>query len=224
MAPVPPRPLPPRPLTFQASDGSTLRYLLHLPPAHEQGGRRWPVILCLHGAGERGEEIERVLRHGLPRELESRPDYPAIVVAPQCPGQTTWLDHVTALLELLAEVESRLHGDPERVHVTGLSMGGMGTWLLGVCAPERFASLVPVCGLVPPLEGFFDLLGGLKDKRVWAFHGVLDPMVSVEETLGIVSTLRRLGGRPRVTLYPDVGHRAWEPAYADPELLAWFLR
>jgi predicted peptidase len=200
-----------------------LRYLLHLPPGHEQGGRRWPVVLCLHGAAERGEEIQRVLRHGLPREVQTRVDYPAIVVAPQCPGQTTWLDHLQGLLELLAEVESRLHGDADAVHVTGLSMGGMGTWALGVCAPGRFASLVPVCGLVPPIEGFHELLENLRDKRVWAFHGVLDPVVSVEETLGIVSALKRLGGRPRVTLYPDVGHRAWERAYADDELLRWFL-
>jgi predicted peptidase len=215
--------VPPRPLTFRAADGSELRYMLHLPPRHEAGGRRWPVVLCLHGAGERGEEIERVLRHGLPHVIERRPDYPAIVLAPQCPGQTTWLDHVEALLELLAEAESRLAGDPERVHVTGLSMGGMGAWLLGVCAPERFASVVPVCGLVPPVEGFFELLAGLREKRVWAFHGALDPVVSVDGTLQIVAALRRLGGHPRVTLYPDVGHRAWEPAYADPELLRWFL-
>jgi predicted peptidase len=220
--------VPPRPLTFRASDGSELSYLLHLPPGHAAAGdgaarTRWPLVLFLHGAGERGHDPARVLRHGLAKRLRTLPDYPAIVISPQCPGQTTWVDHLLPLLELLAEAESRLRGDPDRVHVTGLSMGGMGAWLLGALAPERFASVVPICGLVPPVESFFELLEGLKTRRVWAFHGVEDPVVPVDHTLAIVEALRRRGGQPRLTLYPDVGHRSWEPAYDDAELLRWFL-
>jgi len=215
--------VPPRPLTFRASDGSALSYMLHLPPEHGTVHKRWPLVLFLHGAGERGDDPARVLRHGLPKNLLAMPDYPAIVLSPHCPGQSTWLDHVLALLELLAEAESGLHGDADRVHVTGMSMGGMGAWMLGALAPERFASVVPVCALVPPFDGFFDLLEGLSSRRVWAFHGVEDPVVPVAHTLAVVDALKRLGGRPRLTLYPDVGHRSWAPAYADPELLRWFL-
>jgi predicted peptidase len=218
----------PRPLTFVAADGSRLPYLLHLPPGHAAPGwggprRRWPVILFLHGAGERGADPAKLLRTGLPALLLRRPDLPAVVVAPQCSAETTWLDHVEGLLELLADVEANLAGDASRVHLTGLSMGGMGAWLLGALAPERFASVVPICGPVPPLEGFLQMLGALADTPVWAFHGAQDEMVPVRHTLAAVEALERAGGRPRLTIYADVGHRSWEPAYADPALWRWFL-
>jgi predicted peptidase len=102
-------------------------------------------------------------------------------------------------------------------------MGGMGAWLLGAVAPERFASVVPICGPVPPLDGFLDMLAALSTTPVWAFHGALDDMVPVTHTLAAVEALERAGGRPRMTIYPDVGHRSWEPAYADPALWRWFL-
>ncbi|MFM8979241.1 MAG: alpha/beta hydrolase-fold protein, partial [Planctomycetia bacterium] len=153
----------PRALSFHARDGTRLRYLLHLPPGHvapqpgapqpaarhagalQAGG--WPLVLCLHGAGERGEEPAGVLVHGLARRLLDDPGFPALVLAPLCPAEATWLELAPALLELLDEAAGRLGADPARVHVTGLSMGGMGAWWLGLLAPERFASVVPVCGL-----------------------------------------------------------------------------
>ena len=181
------------------------------------------MILFLHGAGERGSDPQRLLRAGLPQRLTHQPGFPAIVLAPQCPRRTTWLDHLEAVEGLLDEVVGTLHGDPDRVHVTGLSLGGMGAWLLATRAPQRFASVVPICGPVPPLPGFPAAVGALQSVAVWAFHGIEDPMVSVRHTLAMVDVLERAGGRPRVTLYADVGHRAWELAYADPDLGTWFL-
>lgn len=214
-----------RSLTFLASNGTRLPYLLHLPPGHSGGGRRWPYVLFLHGAGERGDDPGRLLRpgKGLAADLAHRADYPAIVVAPQCPHRTTWLDHLRALMELVTEGQTDLHADPDRTHLTGLSLGGMGAWLLGARNPRRFASVVPICGSVPPLEGFPGAVGALKDVPVWAFHGVEDPIIPVGHTLAMVDALEKAGGRPRLTLYADVGHHAWGHAYAEPELHAWFL-
>ena len=144
----------PRALRFQAADGTRLSYLLHLPPGHAQArARAWPLLLCLHGAGERGHEPAGVLVHGLPRQLLEEPGFPAVVIAPLCPAEHTWLELAPVLLALLDEAVLRLHADPARVHVTGLSMGGMGAWWLGLLDPARFASVVPVCGLVPPVAG-----------------------------------------------------------------------
>lgn len=214
----------PRALTFHASDGTRLRYLLHLPPGHAgPDARGWPLVLCLHGAGERGAGIAGVLVHGLPGQLLEEPGFPAVVLAPLCPADHTWLELGPALLELLDEAVLRLRADPARVHVTGLSMGGMGAWWLGLLDPGRFASVVPVCGLVPPVAGLRARLARLATRPVWAFHGEDDPVVPVAESLRMVGWLRELGGAPRLTTYRHVGHAAWQPAYADPGLRAWLL-
>lgn len=139
-------------------------------------------------------------------------------------GADDWLDHAEALLELLDEALPTWKADPLRVHLTGLSLGGMGAWWLGCAAPTRFASIVPICGSVPPRPGYPAAVGALKDSAVWAFHGALDPVVPVHHTLALVEALRAAGGRPRLTVFSDVGHRAWEPAYDDPELRRWFTR
>lgn len=213
----------PRTFPFQSSSGSRLPYVVHVPPGHASGGRRWPLVLFLHGALERGDDPARVLSTGLPAELLRDPAFGAVMIAPQCSSSTTWLDHGDGLLELLDEAERLWSVDASRVHLTGLSLGGMGAWMLGARAPERFASIVPVCASVPPRAGFPGAVAALKDVPVWAFHGALDPVVPVQHTLQLVETLRRAGGRPQMTLYADVGHRAWEPAYADPALKAWFV-
>lgn len=212
----------PRAFTFLSSAGTRLKYLVHRPPGHERSDRLWPLVLFLHGAMERGEDPAAVLRTGLPAEVARDPTFGAVMIAPQCSAETTWLDHGAALLELLDEAIAGWRVDPARVHLTGLSLGGMGAWLLGTQAPSRFASVVPICGSVPPRAGFPAAVGALKDVPVWAFHGVLDPVIPVRHTLALVEALKRAGGRPRLTLFPDVGHRAWDPAYADPELKAWF--
>lgn len=215
--------MPPRVLTFVAHDGTRLPYLLHLPPGHAGSGRRWPLVLFLHGAGERGDDPLRLLHLGFPARLAADPEFPAIVLAPQCSRETTWLDHQRALMDLVTEAEVHLGADPVRLHVTGLSLGGMASWLLAARHPRRFASVVPICGSVPPFHDFPDAVAALRDVPVWAFHGVEDPVVPVAHTLALVDALERAGGRPRLTLYADVGHHAWEPAYAEPELRAWFL-
>lgn len=212
-----------RAFTFVASDGTQLPYLLHLPPRHHGGSGGWPLVLFLHGAGERGDDPVAVLRAGFPARLRDDPAFPAVVVMPQCAPGKTWLDYEGALLELLDEAERHLATSPRRVHVTGLSLGGMAAWYLGARHPERFASIVPICGSVPPFPDFPQAVGALRRTPVWAFHGVEDPVVPVAHTLVLVEALRRAGGHPRLTLYADLGHVSWDAAYADPALVGWLL-
>lgn len=208
---------------FQTRLVTTVRYgyLLHLPPGYGQDpGQRWPLILFLHGAGERGSDVQRVKKHGIPKLVEEQPDFPFIAVSPQCPEERFWSSEVEGLLALLDEITAHYAVDAERIYVTGLSMGGFGTWSLAMAAPERFAAVAPICG------GFYGptrLVERLKNLPVWAFHGVKDPVVAFEQSERLVKALQDVGGDVRFTAYPEAGHDAWSETYANPELYAWFL-
>ncbi len=199
-------------------------YLLFLPDGYGQDpARRWPLILFLHGAGERGDDIWRVAIHGPPKVDTVKAGFPFVVVSPQCPEGRTWSNDL--LLALLDEVEAQYAVDPHRVYLTGLSMGGYGTWSLGLSHPERFAAIAPICGggaMIGPMLADRKPLASLP---VWAFHGAKDPVVPVEESRRMVRLLQRLGARDvKLTVYPDAGHDSWTRTYADPELYAWFLK
>lgn len=197
-----------------------LDYLLHLPPGYSRK-QRFPLILFLHGSGERGSDIRMVAHQGLPRYIEDHPEFPFITVSPQCPEHSTWFTHANAVLLLLDEIIKRYAVDPARVYLTGLSMGGYGAWYLGSEHPERFAAVVPVCGGFNAMLGYPERVCGLRYTPVWAFHGAKDKIVPPSETRILVRTLRRCGGRVKFTLYPDAGHDCWTRAYADPRLYAW---
>ena len=189
--------------------------LRYLPPDYA-AGQDWPLVLFLHGAGERGTDAEAVARHGLPRRIAEGAHFPFVMLAPQCPAGQWWeLEPLTALLDDALE---RYALDPSRIYVTGMSMGGYGTWHLGIRHPERFAALAPVCGGAPPA-----LAEKLRAMPVWAFHGVRDEVVPVSESDRIVAALRTVGNPVRYTRYPDLAHDCWTRAYADDELYAWLL-
>lgn len=199
-------------------------YLLHLPEGYgADPERRWPLLLFLHGAGERGDDVWRARTHGPPRPGQEGADFPFIVVTPLCPEGAIWSNDL--LLALLDEVEASHAVDPRRVYVTGLSMGGFGTWRLGLSHPERFAAIAPICGggeFIVPLLADKTLLASLP---VWAFHGAKDPVVPLEESRRMVDVLRRLGSQEvRFTVYPEALHDSWTETYANPALYAWFLR
>lgn len=194
-----------------------LRYLLYLPRDYQAaGGRRWPLALFLHGRGEQGTDLELVKRHGLPRLLESRHDFPAIVVSPQClPGE--WWSP-PALHALLDEIEAHHAVDPDRVYVTGLSMGGFGTWALAIDRPDRFAAIAPICGGGEPIGAW-----RLVNLPVWAFHGDADEIVPLRRSEEMIAALRRHGGAPRFTVYPGVAHDSWTRTYDNPALYEWLF-
>jgi len=199
-----------------------LRYLLFLPreyKAREQRGEKWPLILFLHGMGERGDDLERVKIHGIAKIVETQPDFPFIALSPQCPDGNMWWHHILTLKGLLDEVLADYAVDPQRVYLTGLSMGGYGTWSLAMAYPELFAAIAPICG-----GGMPEWVVALKEVPVWAFHGAEDPLVPLERGQRLVDALRAWGGDVRFTVYPGVGHDSWTQTYENPELYEWFLQ
>jgi predicted peptidase len=197
------------------------KYLLHLPPGCEPGGRsaekRRPLILFLHGAGERGDDLELVKRHGIPKIAGARPDFPFIAVSPQCPAGGWWSSDV--LVALLDEIERRHPVDKDRIYATGISMGGFGTWQLALDQPRRFAAIAPICGRGNPL-----LAHRIAHLPVWTFHGAKDKVVPPAASAEMVRALRKLGARPRFTIYPDAAHDSWTRTYENPRLYAWLLK
>jgi predicted peptidase len=213
-------------------------YLLSHPRDYaDNPGRRWPLLLFLHGAGERGSDLAQVAKHGPPKLLDpsfSGSHDPAaralaesfIVVSPQCPQFEVWNDE--RLLALLDELLPRLHADLSRVYLTGMSMGGFGTWSLAVRHPQRFAAVAPVCGGgrtadVQAAEG--ERRAALLTLGVWAFHGENDCVVPLEESQRMIAAMKAAGATDvRLTVYPGCDHDSWTGTYANPELYAWLLR
>ena len=205
-------------------------YLLFLPRGYDaSSGKRWPLILFLHGAGERGSEIWKVAKHGPPKIASRSTNFPFIVVSPQCPDGKFWSEDL--LLALLDEVTNKYAVDGRRIYLTGLSMGGFGTWNLGLSHPERFAAIAPVCGggetiLLTLARDFeHEKLPWLKTMGVWAFHGAKDPTVTADESEHMVNALKKIGcADVKLTVYPEAQHDCWTDTYQNPELFAWFLK
>ncbi|NLF01455.1 MAG: prolyl oligopeptidase family serine peptidase [Anaerolineales bacterium] len=206
---------------FVGGSGGQVRlgYLLYLPSGYGGGAQQtWPLILFLHGMGERGDDLEAVKTHGIPKELDRMADFPFIVVSPQCPEDTYWPQETAALTMMLDDVMARYPVDRSRVYLTGLSMGGFGTWALAAIHPERFAAIAPICGGGDP-----QWASALKDIPVWAFHGAQDDVVPLIRSEEMVRALEQAGSQVRFTIYPELGHDAWTVTYQNPELYAWFL-
>jgi predicted peptidase len=197
-----------------------LGYLLFLPDDYKAAaGRKWPLIFFLHGMGERGNDLNLLKVHGIPKIVENRPDFPFVSVSPQCPDQTIWSDHHGILRAMLDEISSEYAIDERRIYLTGLSMGGYGTWSLSTAYPELFAAIAPICGGGCPQKA-----RRLRQIPVWAFHGERDDVVKIEESRQMVEALRACGGTVRFTVYPGVGHDAWTRTYENHRLYAWFLQ
>ncbi len=204
-----------------------VNYLLFLPKGYDaKAEKRWPLMLFLHGAGERGTDVWKVTTHGPPKYVGTHPDFPFILVSPQCPERQIWSREV--LLGLLDEITRKYAVDPGRVYLTGLSMGGYGTWDLGLTHPERFAAIVPICGggqIISVLLSSRDNAQALKTLGVWAFHGGKDPVVPLEESQRMVDALKKVGAQDvKLTVYPEAGHDSWTETYNNPELYDWLLK
>jgi predicted peptidase len=202
-----------------------LDYLLFLPQGYSKRGEPAPLMLFLHGAGERGTNVQKVAAHGPPKIVATKKDFPFVLVSPQCPPDRTWRDD--ELLALLDEVIARHNVDTNRVYVTGLSMGGYGSWSLGTKYPERFAAIAPICGggeQIPVLLASAQKRAALRGMGVWAFHGAKDRLVPVEESQRMTNALMRAGCTDvKLTIYHDAEHDSWTPAYNEPEIWNWFL-
>jgi poly(3-hydroxybutyrate) depolymerase/prenyltransferase beta subunit len=204
--------------TLKTSSGER-KYTLFLPRGYD-GSKAFPVVLFLHGAGERGDDGVRSAQVGLGAIINGRPDdFPVIGVFPQ--ARKTWAadsEDAAAALAALDEVMTCFKTKPDQVILTGLSMGGAGSWQLGAAHPERFSAIVPVCGFSRP-----DTATALKDRPIWTFAGDDDSAKIVGQTRALIVALREAGARPRFTEYRGVGHNSWDRAYSDPSLVAWML-
>jgi predicted peptidase len=204
-----------------------LDYLLFLPKGCEaQSAKKWPLILFLHGAGERGTNLWQVAVHGPPKIVREKPDFPFIVVSPQCPSGRLWSDE--ELLGLLDDVTAKYAVDPSRVYLTGLSMGGFGTWSLGLSKPERFAAIAPICGGGDALKVLLaepKKAAAIRSLPVWAFHGAKDPVVKLEESQRMVDALQKAGCKEvQLTIYPEAQHDSWTETYSNPKFYEWLLQ
>ncbi len=193
-------------------------YLLYLPQDYTaDSGKRWPLVLFLHGAGERGSDVNMVKLHGPPKLVAEGRKFPFILVSPQCPAKTRW--NPDALNALLDEIVSQYSVDPDRVYLTGLSMGGYGTWDLASAYPNRFAAIAPICGGGAPWVARTELA----KMPAWVFHGDQDQTVPIVFAEKMVEALRKVNAPVRFTVYPGVGHDSWTETYNNPEFYDWLL-
>jgi predicted peptidase len=209
-----------QPGTQQAAQLNTqvkvqMDYLLYLPKDYEEQ-ESWPLLLFLHGSGERGDDLELVKKHGPPKLIAAGKDFPFIVVSPQCPKERRW--EPIELVALLDDISKKYKVDPDRIYVTGLSMGGFGTWELASFAPGRIAAIAPICG-----GGEKYWVKQFAQLPVWAFHGAKDASVPLERSQMMIDELKKNGGDPKLTIYPEAGHDSWTETYENPELYTWLL-
>ena len=207
-----------------------------MKPKDYDAGKKYPLVLFLHGAGERGEDNTVQLVHGMAdfASEENRAKYPCFVLAPQCPAGKKWAevdwsasthkqpekpsDPAQNTLELMDVLAKDFSIDPTRLYITGLSMGGYGTWDLISRFPEKFAAAAPVCG-----GGDETQAERLIKIPIWAFHGDKDTAVKPERSRNMIAAIKKAGGEPRYTEYAGVGHNSWVKAYHDPELMSWLF-
>ena len=221
--------------------GRSYRYQVYVP-ADFRSKKSWPVILFLHGSGERGSDGLLQTDVGLPHAIRQNSlRFPFVVVIPQCVKDKIWGApemEAQAMAALEASIKE-FHGDRRRIYLTGMSMGGYGTWQFAIDHPGKFAALVPVCSGVRPPHDFPELLVKLPADAnnepytevarrvgktpVWIFHGDEDQSVPVEESRHMVAALKAAGADVKYTEYPGAGHNSWDKAYAEPELVPWLL-
>ena len=217
------------------------RYQVYVP-REWTGNKRWPVILFLHGAGERGDDGLAQTQVGIATAIRLHADrFPCVVVMPQC-RRGLWWPHPEMAAQALAALEKTVKefkGDPDRVYLTGLSMGGYGTWSLAYRFPGKFAALAPICGGVrpparspaqpdspfadPKIDPYTLVAGKVGKTPVWMFHGDADQAVPVDESRKMNQAIKTAGGVVKYTEYAGVGHNSWDKAYADPEFMPWLL-
>jgi len=220
---------------FTGSDGKILKYRL-MKPAAEAGKEKLPLVLFMHGAGERGNDNGSHLKNGIMvfAKSENRAKFPCYVVAPQVPNGQMWVDTPWSLdkhtipekptetmrlsMELLVALQKEFNIDAKRLYVTGVSMGGFGTWDAISRWPTIFAAAVPCCGGADEAKAPV-----IAKIPVWTFHGDKDGVVKTIRSRNIVAALKAAGGTPKYTEYPGVGHDSWNGAYAEAELLPWLF-
>lgn len=221
-------PLPSQKLKFSVTRKVEMQYLFYLPKDYKaRGKQKWPLMLFLHGAGERGTNVQRVGIHGPMKLVRQGKDFPFIIIAPQCPEGQRWQNDL--LLGLLEQVTKKYAVDRKRIYLTGLSMGGFGTWSLGTARSDMFAAIAPICGGGQPIEillaGYGKAANPVARLPVWAFHGAKDSVVPLEESERMLAAMKKAGAKnAKLTVYPEANHDSWSETYNNPEFYEWLLK
>ncbi len=201
--------------TYKPADGSQgYRYLLYLPKGETNENK--PLLVFLHGRGERGDDLNLVKKHGPPKIVEKK-DLPFIVASPQCPKSDLWWKP-EIVAGLVDEVVAKHPVDKSRIYLTGLSQGGFGTWATAAAYPKKFAAAAPICG-----GGKTEDAKKYGKLPIWNFHGDADRVVPARLSREMVAAVKKAGGDVKYTEYPGVRHDSWTKTYANPKLYDWFL-
>lgn len=195
------------------------RYLLSKPEGYDADtAKKWPLIIFLHGAGERGNDLEMLKKHGPPKLIAAGQKFPAVIASLQCEPKILWNPHgVKAVTDHLIKTE-RI--DTSRVYLTGLSMGGFGTWETAFEYPDTYAAIAPICGGAGVR---WVTAERIKHIPAWIFHGDKDGAVPVENSQTIHDALKKIGAPVKLTIYPGVGHDSWTATYDNPEFWEWLF-
>ena len=192
-----------------------MKYLLFEPKTPVESPL--PLIVFLHGSGERGNDVQKVKIHGPMKQAEQETDFPFMILSPLCPKGTWWV--IGEVVELIDDIIVRYPVDEDRIYLTGISMGGYGTWDLAAKHPEKFAAIVPICGGGDP-----NTAGSLSPLPIWVFHGAEDPTVPVRNSDVMVEALKKAGNDVQYTVYLKVAHDSWTQTYENPRLYEWLLK
>lgn len=193
-----------------------LKYVIEYPIGYEEG-KCYPVLMHIHGAGGRGTDISIIENHFVLRTLREKKESRFIVVSPQCYSDT-WFEIFEQLIEFTAFIREESYTDKERFYLAGSSMGGYTSWQMAMTKPSWFAAIIPVCG-----GGMYWNAARLRDVPVWAHHGLLDPVVKVEESIKMVNAVNAAGGNAKLSIYEKVQHNSWENAFSNDEVYEWML-
>jgi predicted peptidase len=205
-------------LIKKATIDLNFNYLLYLPDDYDSS-KKFPLVVFLHGAGERGNKLELVKRHGPPKLIQEGSKFPFILVAPQCPEGRRWTHFLLELSLLIDDIQSNYSVDENRIYLTGLSMGGQGTWALAIYNPDKFAAIAPICGWTDTFEAC-----KLKELPIWVFHGEKDKVVTLDNSEKMVEAIKSCGStKIKFTIYPEIGHDSWTETYNNPEFYEWLL-
>jgi len=225
----------PVPMTFKATDRTEVLYRFAAPEKME-AGKQYPLVLFLHGAGERGTDNKGQLKHGVNDILKGAADFgePIFLIAPQCPPECWWAEPtrdrlglkdaggknplLDAVLALVEDVAKKHPIDCKRIYITGLSMGGFGTWDMLARSPQTWAAAIPICG-----GGSGKAAVNFKDVPIRFFHGAADQVVPPKASKIMAFELKKVGSKAKLTMYPGVGHDSWTQTYKDPEVIKWLF-
>ena len=205
--------------SLKTTDGGTVPYLLYQPKDYSKKGAAVPLMLFLHGRGESNGPLSLVSKWGVPRRLAAGEHMKYLVVSPQCPRKSFWSqdEQQNRLLELLEHTKKTYNIDTDRIYLTGLSMGGYGTWRLAADHPEMFAAAAPICGKGDPKQAL-----ALTNLPIWAWHGNEDRVVLYQHSVDMVDAIKAAGGtKVRLTSLEHIGHNSWQAAYGSNELYNW---